>query len=168
MKNSCDDETLKFLTNPIYKTDVNVIPQLNKTITNADKKFYRKRIIAMTKDLFKTTSNNITVDKSFSNYIEVLINYFKMIDKKDILQKEYNQLDNDISSNKFDFDVDTLLKEANENIMIEQTVGGTLDNFVVSNQNEINAEEVLPTIKQINLKDEKLKTKGVKIKGKKK
>ena len=86
-----------------------------------------------------------------------------MIDKKDILQKEYNQLDNDISSNKFDFDVDTLLKEANENIMIEQTVGGTLDNFVVSNQNEINAEEVLPTIKQINLKDEKLKTKGVKI-----
>ena len=168
MKYSCENETLKFLTNPIYKTDVSVAPETKKTITNADKKFYRKRIIAITKDLFKTSSNNATVDKSFSNYIEVLIHYFKMIDKKDILQNEYNELDTDISSNKFDFDVDTLLKEANENMMMVQTVGGTLDNFVVSNQNEINSEEVLPTIKQIDLKDEKLKTKGVKIKGKKK
>lgn len=168
MKNSCDNETLKYLTNPIYKTEVSVDTQSKKTITNSDKKFYKKRIIAITKDLFKTSSNNATVDKSFLNYIEVLINYFKMIDKKDILQNEYNELETDISSNKLDFDVDTLLKEANENMMIEQTIGGTLDNFVVSNQNEINSEEVLPTIKQIDLKDEKLKTKGVKIKGKKK
>ena len=55
MSNNCENHTLRFLTNPIYKPDVK--NESKKTdinyVNNYEKKFYKKRIISMTKELFK-------------------------------------------------------------------------------------------------------------------
>ena len=54
-----------------------------------------------------------------------------------------------------------ILKKPNKSIMKPRKIGGTLDNFVVSNITSPQ-EESLPTMRTINLKEESLKTKGVK------
>lgn len=60
---------------------------------NDDKKFYRKRIISLTKELFSSDLNNDlnndTLKTIFNNYVKQLIIYFKDIDRQDIIQNHY-------------------------------------------------------------------------------
>ena len=88
---------LKYLTNPYYQ---NVITARNKNILNnnendnessiskEDIQFYRKRIVALTKDMLKGINTNNEVKKEHEEYVHHMINYFKMVDRKDILQKQ--------------------------------------------------------------------------------
>jgi len=168
MINSCEKDTLKFLTNPIYKPDVeNDCAKIKITnVNNDEKRFYRRRITAMTKELFKKKSNNEEINKTFENYISCLIQNFKMTDKKDIIQSEYDDIKLDVNYENVDPHFDILLENANKNMMIHKKEDSPLDGFVISNKKRIDKEEdeILPSIKQINLNDEKLKTKGIKNK----
>lgn len=168
MTNYCEKDTLKYLTNPIYKPDVRQDNKNLKTdnVDKEDKRFYRKRILAMTRELFKKDSNNEEINKSFENYIFCLISNFKMTDKKDIIQSEYNDLDLDINDENLNVDLDEMLDNANQNMMIHKKEDSTLDGFVISNRDKLIKQEaeILPSIKQINLNDTTLKTKGVKNK----
>jgi hypothetical protein len=60
---------------------------------NKDKKFYRKRINNLTKELLLSNPpDNLMPDVSFAfdNYIKTCIHFFKIIDETDIIQQDYN------------------------------------------------------------------------------
>ena len=90
-----------------------------------------------------------------------MIDFFKMIDKKDILQTEYDGQILNTPDPPPSFDIDS----TNTTIMrrIEEPKC-TLDNFVTSKIVNFTKPPPPPQNKNINLKDEKLKKKGIKKK----
>ena len=107
----------------------------------------------------------------FNEYVISLVDYFKIVDKRDILQEDYknnptqdkefydNVLDEilDISDNNLISPNELLFNNANETKKI------TLDNFVVKH-NPPKENIIYPEQKEINLKEPSLKTKGLKMK----
>jgi hypothetical protein len=107
----------------------------------------------------------------FNEYVISLVDYFKIVDKRDILQEDYknnptqdkefydNVLDEilDISDNNLISPNELLFNNANETKKI------TLDNFVVKH-NPLKENIIYPEQKEINLKESSLKTKGIKPK----
>jgi hypothetical protein len=73
-----------------------VASQVSKSVHDEEKKFYRKRIYCLTKDLLlaKEEPMNLLPDVkyAFDNYIKSCIHYFKVLDSHDILQEEYKQI----------------------------------------------------------------------------
>ena len=146
-------------------------------ISKADRKFYKKRIINETKKMLRNDFDTPALKEIFNEYVISLVDYFKIVDKRDILQEDYknnppqdkeyydNVLDEilDISDNNLNnlnnlISPDQLLfKTANETKKI------TLDNFVVKH-NPPKENIIYPEQKEINLKEPSLKTKGLKMK----
>ena len=193
--------TLEYLTNPYYQNVLNARNK-KKTLMNkedeVDKKdisFYRKRIVALTKDMLKGIEPpfpNEDIKKIYEDYVKNLINYFKMIDRKDILQDQYDKviLDEDdtsmnananananaIDANSIE-DINDALKqiqtinyEKADELMMKKTIRvSNLDDFVVilKNEDEKN-DRIIPIKKEIDLKTPNLKTKGIKVKVKNK
>ena len=154
--------TWTFLTNPLYTRELS--KNINK-ITNNDleeKKFYKKRLNMIHKQLMHGEIIDKDVQRVHDEFIKVSINYLKMIDKKDILQQEYEGQNHETNKPDFHFDLDT----ENKQIMKTNEPDSTLDNFVTSKV--VNYKPPIPPPKQknINLKDEKLRNKGVKKKKK--
>ena len=81
---------LLYLTNPHLKIKYN--KQLEKLIDEDDIKFYRKRILQTTKDYLRGNKVNKSIDSAFEEYANQLINHYKFIDKKEMIQKEYKNL----------------------------------------------------------------------------
>ena len=179
--------TLEYLTNPYYQNVLSSRNKKNTLINNKedqidknDISFYRKRIVALTKDMLKGIEPpfpNKDIKKIYEDYVKNLINYFKIIDRKDILQDQYiiDASMNDIDLNSIDDIKDALnqietinYEKANE-LMMKKTIRvSNLDDFVVilKNEDEKN-DRIIPTKKEINLKSPNLKTKGIKVKSKK-
>ena len=149
-------------------------------------KFYRKRIYDLAKRLLisKEDRESVTpdVNYAFSNFVKTSINYFKIIDKQDILQKDYEELEEVVNNytntntntNTFN-EEDKEEKEETNNydtfIMKKITLPSeklkmtTMDNFVIRKQSEEIKESIIyPQKREFNLKDESLKNKGIKKK----
>jgi hypothetical protein len=140
---------------------------LSKSINNNDKKFYRKRICNLTKELFKEeNSNNIPPDIKyvFDNYIKICINYFKLMDRSDIIQEEYKELK---ETTEESFVTDEELSQSNALLMRSVKVNPGLDNFVTVKMTKQQDEIIIPQQRDINLRDPKLKKKGIAAKEKK-
>ena len=136
-----------------------------------DKKYYRKRILSITRELFANEIDNIELKNTFNHYVKSIINYLKFIDKKDILQEEYCELNNEENEKKVSFEKTESEKkedydEANKYIINQSFKSNipTLDNYVVKTNTEEKEKEILPIKKVINLKDPELKKKGIKKK----
>ncbi len=168
--NKTNSVTLKYLTNPSYLLNKSNNLKLSKIENkSSESKFYRKRILAITKDLFKkekrTNIENNIVD-AFNEYCAILVQHFKMIDTKDILQDEYGNMDlnsgtdADSVHDAISDDLETINK-VNAIMMkkIEKPV--TLDNFVKKHSAPVD-ETPVPQLKQINLTEPELRNKGVK------
>ena len=145
-----------------------------KVSNRKDKKFYRKRIFSLTKELLLTKERPEflfpDVEYAFDNYVNSCIQYFKTIDSNDIIQNEYSSFvgiatlsnitelaDDDDDDEDFQSkeDADKLLMRS---INISKS---SLDNFVKTKLTKKAEEMVLPKQKDINLADPILKTKGV-------
>ena len=145
-----------------------------KVSNRKDKKFYRKRIFSLTKELLLTKEKPDflfpDVEYAFDNYVNSCIQYFKTIDSNDIIQNEYSSFvgiaalsnitglaDDDAYDEDFQSkeDADKLLMRS---INISKS---SLDNFVKTKLTKKAEEMVLPKQKDINLADPILKTKGV-------
>jgi len=147
-----------------------------KQINKEDRKFYRKRIFNLFKEII---NENIPEDLSpdvkyaYDNFMNTTIQYFKTIDNNDIIQSEYKDvifsLDNssnicmDCSDNlqtsslkTSNLEVDLLLTRS---IKLEVP---TLDKYVTRTRTKKKEEIILPKQKDINLNDPYLKTKGIK------
>lgn len=142
----------------------------NKKENLKDMKFYRKRIFDLAKRLLtsKEERNNINPDViyAFNNFVKTSINYFKIIDKQDILQKDYEELNVSLSNECEDIENDNT--DYNQFIMKsitmpqEKTKITTLENFVIRKEtNEEKETMIYPQKREYNLKDESLKEKGI-------
>jgi len=139
-------------------------------------KFYRKRIYDLVKRLLisKEDRESVTpdVNYAFSNFVKTSINYFKIIDKQDILQKDYEELEAAANNNKtFIEDDEEELNNYDTYIMKKITIPQdklkmtSMDNFVIRKQaEEIEETIIYPQKREFNLKDESLKNKGIKKK----
>ena len=174
ISNNIDLITLECLINPGFYDKYNLKKNNPNKISKADRKFYKKRIINETKKMLRNDFDTPALKEIFNEYVISLVDYFKIVDKRDILQEEYknnppqdkeyydNVLDEilDISDNNLNnlISPDQLLfKTANETKKI------TLDNFVVKH-NPPKENIIYPEQKEINLKEPSLKTKGLKMK----
>jgi len=148
-----------------------------KEINNKDKKFYKKRILHITKEMLNNNyDNEIKEDVLFyfNQYINVLIKYYKMKDKNDILQEEYKEFDlknDDTIYDIKDFKNNEIID--NKNIISEDSYflkheldiknnkkKYNLDDFVIIKKN-IEPQIIIPIKRIANIKNPILKTKGL-------
>ena len=142
-------------------------------------KFYKKRVLAMTKNLYKKQYDpsfqhigvSTNVQETFNQYIDSLFEYFTIEDFNDIIQddlketmvtqKQTKPLEGD---NNFD------LLKCNQDIMIQPNKKnfGTLGSFVITKKQKEKETIPLPRKKVVELYNDKLKKKGVLRKKKRK
>jgi hypothetical protein len=172
-------ESEKFLNKITLDCLINKKYTINKKSISSnkkDKKFYKRRIYDLTKELLdKDEQVNLFPDvkNAFDNYINSVIHYFKTIDNNDIIQSEYKNifLDCDQSDNNINLKENGESEENGEvnKILIKKIeINNSLDSFVQKNFFLPSEQIIIPKQKDINLQDPTLKIKGVKQSSKKK
>jgi hypothetical protein len=145
---------------------------INKKINKKDKKFYRRRILSLTKDLLsKEDEVDIIIPPDikymFDNFIKACVHYFKILDRNDIIQEDYNEFEDKIKENNENNEINDeshkILKEENEKLLMRSVkmTNPSLDNFIKINMTKQSKELIIPQQKEINLKDPILKNKGI-------
>jgi len=149
-----------------------------------DKKFYKKRIYDLTRRLLiKKTDATYDLElipahiiNAFEIFCKTSIDYFKNLDKSDILQEDYvglfpNYVDNEMKEEEEELEngenseIKIITQECIDNLFygkINKAEPNSLEKIVkrtilFNNENEV----VLPRKKKINLKDPSLKNKGI-------
>tara|TARA_Y100000389_G_C17296826_1_gene430922 strand:- start:17 stop:604 length:588 start_codon:yes stop_codon:yes gene_type:complete len=159
----------------------NVIRNKCVIVKKKDKKFYRKRILALTKNLLSTDETDVPseIERYFKEYIGSCIDYFKTVDNNDLRQDEYRYMDEDKDEDKLTngeylevddsiLDTDNCDTSSNniDSLLIRKiNVANTLDNFVIRNSSK--KKVIIPKKKKVNLRDPSLKTKGTEKMGEK-
>ena len=160
--NKIDKVTLEFLINPdIYERHIKKINNKEKEDFNNDKYFYKKRILSVIKEMLKGNFENENLRENFNNYIESIIVYFKEIDRKDLLQEYY--LDLSFNSISVKEKLNTIYEEDELDEYLynkEKLEKPTIDKFVKIKKTN-NKEYFLPEKRDIDLKNPKLRKKGV-------
>lgn len=147
------------------------------TVLKKEKRFYRKRITAMAKDILNNNVNN-NVDSpiddiivnAFNTFARLCVSHFKFKDTIDTIQGDYKDMDSGtiVNDTKLWNDLDSMednkntMNEANKLFMkqVDKKVI-TMDNFVIKTSPPQD-EMVLPKTKDFNLKDPKYKKKDIK------
>lgn len=156
--------------------------KISKSTNRKDKKFYRKRIYTLVKELLieKDVSNNINiinippdVKYAFDNFVKTCITHFKNTDTCDIIQSDYQNIEESIliGNDIPELNDDHLTKEDADKLLIRSIklpTNNTLDHFVKKKVTSNKKNMILPKQKNIDLKDPSLKMKGVVAKDKKK
>ena len=154
--------TLAYLTNPLYQSELARKVQTRTEVDGTDIKFYRKRILALTREMFRSEGPSVDLKKIHNEYVTSIIKHLKMTDKKDILQNEYESDHISKAPNPLaEFDI----ADANKSFMRTAPNSNTLDNFVISHQ-IVEKPKTYPGKKKIDLKEPALKTKGIRRKKK--
>lgn len=176
--NLINDITLQYLTNKefVNQTQKHLQAKTFK-VKPKEKKFYKKRILALTKSLIYETEPEDPsmkletlppeIPNLLTGYVKKTIEYFKTLDKTDILQKEYDDISiPSIESKNINPDDKTTSEDTDKDFLksMRYNTTNTLDNFV---QKTIVSKEKsdYPRKKNVNLSDPSLKNKGL---GKKK
>ena len=158
------------------------------------KRFYKKRLIEMTRELLKgETVNDIFVIQAFEAYAKSCITYFRNKDKNDTLQEEHmiecnavgylppiieelahSDTDNNNDEGDNDNDVNDLTVSSKRKLEILMSFDKhkvhvpTLDTFVIKTTPPESVgnkrQGPIPQLKEINLDDPKFKTKDIKPK----
>ena len=158
--------TLKFLANNVYQEMMEHRIAVVRPSTE-DCSFYNKRVLNMIKDMLRGKYPTDDIKKEHLHYIDTLIEYMKIQDRSDIIQKEYAK---QVSFSKYEqsnedkpmFDISTI--DINMVNIISEPKQPTLDNFVLTKKVIIKETPDHPIIKDIDIKTESHKTKGIKQK----
>ena len=133
-------------------------------------KFYRKRTYNLFKEIINGTPPEDLlpdVKYAYDNFVNASIHYFKTIDNNDIIQEEYNGLDNHVKDDiKYVLDASTSnVVEADKLLMrsVKVDLPSTLDKYITKTIiQKREADLILPKQKEINLLDPQFQTKGLK------
>ena len=143
--------------------------QKSKLINKEERKFYKKRIYNLFKELLITKEEPEDllpdVKYAYDNFIHSCIHYFKTIDNNDLNQEEYKNLyeEPDIS-NISELNDDSLKTEEEANKLLMRSIKITtppLDKFVKRKTTKPQEQIIMPKQKEINLNDPELKLKGI-------
>jgi len=136
-----------------------------------DKRFYKKRIYDLTKQLMNNEPPvriYPDVKTVFDNYVKTCVEYFKALDTADIIQEDYASIVNtvqNINSQTTDINTDGIdTTDAANKLMlrtIKITEPNSLEKIVTRTSTRIKKPQILPVQKDINLKDPMLKNKGI-------
>ena len=181
-RNSTNKYTLEYLTNPLYKKDELKKNTKTKTddfeLNKEQCSFYRKRIIAITKDMLKGEYTSTHLEKIHKEYIQSLINHFKRLDEIELIQKEYSDLNlKDASasgagssgagssqSDKAIIDlsnIDLYNIQLNNEIMMKRNKPVSIENFVTKKIIKIQKDIPVPQKKILNVNTPAHKIKGI-------
>jgi hypothetical protein len=146
--------------------------KITKSVSREDRKFYKKRIVDLTRDLLSKPSIHepeilTDVKYTFDNYVRTCVHYFKSLDNNDILQEEYKGVDFEIIPTINESASDHSQHEADKLLMRSIKLENPLDKFVKKKLLKKPDEPVIPKQKDVDLADPVLKSKGI-IKKKKK
>ena len=148
---------LLYLTNNRMR---NKMENLDNGVNKDDLKFYRKRILQQTKNYLREGRLENSIDRAFDNYADKLIEYYKFIDKKEMIQKEYEYMKDSKQENNVK---DMNLMEENKKMMKEvEPPVKTIKDFVNVVTEKPKKKRVIPKVKQFNLKRDELRIKGLK------
>lgn len=114
-----------------------------RTLSRQQKSFYRKRIVATTKELARGKCSDEALQSAYDNYAAQLIEHYRAADKNFLLQKEFAGMPKKIEEKKPQNDYrpdDALFTDSRKGI----------DSYVVRKRVRKKKEPV-PTVKQINL-----------------
>jgi hypothetical protein len=158
----------------------------SKIYRQKDKKFYKKRISNIIKLLLNdgvdndnnnndNNNNNINqpncplfpdIKNTFDIFIRTCIDYLKSQDKCDIIQNDYNNFPDVISSNP-----NIMVSEPANNIINNNEINALMMRKILKKKNSIDSfvkrtstrqtATIIPQKKKINLHDPELKTKGL-------
>jgi len=141
---------------------------VNTSYCKKEKKFYKKRIYELTKQLLSNEKPDRIlhdVNIAFDSYIKSCIEYFKVLDKTDIIQEDYT--DFEANSNNTDIEnIDIDIEESNKLMMrsIKIKEPNALEKLVKRTSTKIVQKQNIPLQKEINLSDPILKNKGIRKK----
>ena len=173
---------LLYLTNVQYNRTPNEDDQNNteEEITKEEYEFYKKRILFSIKEMFQGKHKKYTgnMKNAFDEYISSAIKHFKLQDKYDILQAEYKNLeDNTIQTNQNNHPKQSNHSKEMEHNDVQMLANSHFDRDAHMNPNKLTQngfvrviepekKVIYPHQKEINLKDPKLKSKGIQKKTK--
>jgi len=136
-------------------------PEIKKD-NRRDKRFYKKRVFELTKQLLnneKPSRMTTNLKLSFDNYVKSSIEYLKLLDTIDIIQEEY--IGSDLENNNVNTEpliVDDLLLSSK--CFTLSKIPTLTDNFIKIKQKK-KKEMWIPVQKEIDLKNPQLKIKGI-------
>ena len=163
-----DQVTLDYLLNKDM-FNKHIKTQKAKSINKEDRKFYKKRIYNLFKEILITKEEPEDllpdVKYAYDNFINSCINYFKTIDNNDLNQEEYKDLDEtpDII-NIPELKDNNLQTQEEANKLLMRSIKITtqpLDNFVKRKSTKTQEKLILPKQKELNLNGPELKIKGI-------
>ena len=140
-----------------------------QSVNKEDKKFYKKRIYNLFKEILinKSEPEDLLPDVKYTydNFINASINYFKTIDNNDLLQEEYKTLDEASLENINaipELGDDIAVEEADKLMMRSIKIKPpSLDKYVKRKNTKPEEKLILPKQKEVNLMDPELKVKGI-------
>lgn len=156
--------TLEYLSNTQYKKIFKKNKLFNYELNKDEFLFYKKRVIALTKDMLKGKYYSKNLEKIHNEYVLSLIDHFKKIDEIELIQNEYKELNNLNLNSKIETDNINI----NNEIIIKKSKPISIENFVT--KKEINkTEEVeipIPQKKMLNISTPEFRIKGIEKKNK--
>lgn len=138
----------------LSKTSIKKNFQNDKSISKDDINFYYKRIIQTTKDLCKTKMNNSDLQSIFNDFVYAIIYKLKREDEQELYQEEYNNIKFKKNDNSLN------CQEVNNNIIFNKTKSSNLNKFVITNNLPVE-KKIIPLKKDVNIKQERFRTKGI-------
>ena len=145
-----------------------------KALSKEDKRFYRKRIYNLFKEIISGKPPPdlfLDVKSTYDTFENTAINYFKAIDRSDIIQSGYDArvAVDDLSNNTIDCSINCSINSAtdyNEGLLSSlrsvKMNTPTLDKYVTKIRTKKKEELILPQQKDINLQNPEFKSKGIK------
>jgi hypothetical protein len=148
-----------------YAKYIEQIKPVNREKYLKERKFYKKRIYDFTKKMLNGEKTGVLQDVvfAFEKYIRYCVEYFKMLDKTDILQEDYSKMDTDCEMLSSSVSPDSL--EENDQLFMRSfkvSQPNSLEKIVKRTTTKVITKRELPKQKEINLKDPVLKQKGIK------
>ena len=142
---------LLYLTNPNFKIKYN--KKQESFLNDEDVKFYRKRILQTTKDYLRGSRLTEEINNVFEEYANMLIQHYKFIDKKELIQEEYKDLPKKKQKDPKNFK----LKNENELLMKKpEIVKKTIKDFIPIVVKERKKKKIIiPKQKKYDIKNPK-------------
>ena len=170
MESLCDFDTnkvtLMYMAKGINTEGINRIDTEKHTQYKKDIKFYRKRVFSEMKNLIRGDFKNDRLRNLHNEYVHTIIQYLKDEDRAEILQKDYPPHVTDESTPAFDgvsnLPDDATLNDANACLMRDNLEAvPTMDQYVNIKRVHVDAAS-FPKIRELNIRTEAHRSKGIK------
>jgi hypothetical protein len=171
--------TLMYLANSVYQEEAAKAEKVSNKEKKEEEKFYRKRVFSMMKSMLKGKYESESLKEAHKSYVSTIIEHIKCQDRCELLQSEYspktskNKSEKNITNPIFGLETipeEADLSQADALLMSNKSSEKqpTLDDFVEIRKIKVKKEDPPPRIRNVNIKTEAHRIKGLQSKKPKK